>query len=387
MDGKDRPEAANWPRIVVLSLAHFCHDIYTSFLSPLLPLLIEKFALTYTLAGFLSVMLRVPSLFNPLIGSLAEHTNLKWFVILSPSVTAIAMGLLGLAPGYSTVIVLLLITGLSSAAFHVPLPLLLARMAGSKVGTGMSLFQIGGELSRTAGPLLVAAVVSWWGMEGIFRLIPLGIGMSVLLYMSLKNMDGPAEVKHTTKNPIIKTVIKHRKTFAAIFGVLITKAFIASILVAYLPTYMTSVKDSSIFWAGATLSITQAAAIVGVIITGYVSDIIGRKKILFILTASAPIFMFVFLFSPEYFLIPALIMVGLFAFTSTPVILALVQDLKTDFPSIANGIYMTINLVLSSSVVLFVGKLSDYVGLENAFLYSCFLSFLGIPLLIFLPEI
>ncbi|MFP4687365.1 MAG: MFS transporter [bacterium] len=387
MKNKTAAKPASWGTIIVLSLAHFCHDIYTSFLSPLLPLLIEKFALTYTMAGFLSVVLRIPSLFNPLIGSLAERANLKWFVILSPSVSAVAMCLLGVAPGYSAVIILLLITGLSSSAFHVPLPLLLARMASRKMGTAMSLFQIGGEFSRTAGPLLVAAAVSRWGLEGIFRLIPLGIGMSVFLYLSLKDTSETSEVTRATKNPIIRTMVEHWKTFAAISGVLLTKAFIASVLVAYLPTYMTRVKSSSIFWAGASPSVVQAAAILGVIITGYFSDKIGRRKILFILTTAAPFFMFVFLFSPASFFIPALILVGLFAFTSTPVILALVQELKTDFPSIANGIYMTINLVLSSSVVLFVGKLSDYVGLENAFLYSGLLSLIGVPLLFSLPKL
>ena len=44
-------------KIMALSIAHFIHDVYSSFLSPLLPLLIEKLSLTLTQAGFLSTIL------------------------------------------------------------------------------------------------------------------------------------------------------------------------------------------------------------------------------------------------------------------------------------------------------------------------------------------
>ena len=43
-------------KIVALSICHFIHDAYSSFLAPLLPLLIEKLSLTLTQAGFLSAV-------------------------------------------------------------------------------------------------------------------------------------------------------------------------------------------------------------------------------------------------------------------------------------------------------------------------------------------
>jgi FSR family fosmidomycin resistance protein-like MFS transporter len=52
-------------RILALSIGHFIHDVYSSFLSPLLPLLIEKLSLTLTQAGFLSTIMQLPALLNP----------------------------------------------------------------------------------------------------------------------------------------------------------------------------------------------------------------------------------------------------------------------------------------------------------------------------------
>ncbi|MGM0380875.1 MAG: MFS transporter [bacterium] len=386
-DEQENNVDTGWRKIAVIGAGHFSHDLYTSFLAPILPLLIQKFSLTYTLAGLLNIVRRLPSLLNPLIGSLAERTSLKWFVILSPSVTAVSMCLLGVAPAYWVLVLLLAVVGLSSAAFHVPLPLILARLSGSRTGTGMSFFQIGGELARAVGPVLITGAISLWSLRKIYRLIPIGIAMSVIFYFVLDDFAVSANDNKSTWQSIFETFNNHKKVFLAIFGVLLTKAFVASVLVTYLPTYMNQIRGSSLLWSGATLSVVQGAAMVGVLLTGYISDKVGRRKILFILTFGAPVFMVCFLFSPHWLLIPALVMVGLFGFTSTPVLLALIQELQADFPSVANGIYMTLNFMLTSLVILGVSKLSDFIGLADAFLVSSLLAFLGVPFLLLLPDI
>ena len=51
--------------VITISTAHLVHDVYSSFLAPLLPLLIEKLSISYTMAGILTIIQRIPSLFNP----------------------------------------------------------------------------------------------------------------------------------------------------------------------------------------------------------------------------------------------------------------------------------------------------------------------------------
>jgi FSR family fosmidomycin resistance protein-like MFS transporter len=77
-------------RVVLISFGHLVHDTYTSFLSPLLPLLIEKFSLSYSMAGLLGLIQRLPNLVNPFLGLLADKMGMRWLVILSPSLTAVA---------------------------------------------------------------------------------------------------------------------------------------------------------------------------------------------------------------------------------------------------------------------------------------------------------
>ncbi|MCK5654706.1 MAG: MFS transporter [Candidatus Aureabacteria bacterium] len=373
-------------KVYLLSAGHLIHDIYTSFLSPVLPLLIEKFSLTYTLAACLRLAMRIPSILNPFIGHIADGVGLKYFVALAPAITAIAMSLIGKAPNYLSLVILLIVTGLSSSFFHVPAPVILKRISGRKLGMSMSGFQIGGELSRTIGPIIVVGAISLWGFAGIYRLMPLGIVVSIVLLLKLKDEKIPRHrsKKYNFKKSITKTLKQGKMLIFALLGIVLVKSFTASVTAAFLPTYL-SFKGYSLWIAGGALSILQAAAIIGVLLTGIISDIIGRKRLLIIVTFCSPLAMLLFLIGVKHALIPVVILLGLISFSSTPVVLALIQENDFKYPSIANGIYLTINFLLSSIIVLFFGKVSDIFGMEKAFFISGICSFLGLPLVFFIP--
>ena len=118
--------------------AHFIHDLYTATLAPLLPVIIDRLSLSLTQAGSLSVFLSLPALLNPFIGYLADRISLRYFVILAPAATATLISSISFADSYLAMVIILLVTGVSVAAFHAPAPAMIARVSGSKVGMGMS---------------------------------------------------------------------------------------------------------------------------------------------------------------------------------------------------------------------------------------------------------
>ena len=60
--------------VVLLASAHFIHDVFTAFLAPLLPLIIDKLGLTLFQASTLAVLTQVPSFFNPFLGSFVDRS-------------------------------------------------------------------------------------------------------------------------------------------------------------------------------------------------------------------------------------------------------------------------------------------------------------------------
>lgn len=179
----------NTPKVVSVSIAHHIHDIYSSFLAPILPVLMEKFSISYALAGLLNVIQRIPSLSNPFIGMIADKMSVRYFIIFAPALTAVSMSLIGVAPSYIFVALLLLVTGVSSTLFHVPAPVMIKHVSGNKIGKGMSFYMAGGELARTIGPVTVLGAISLWGFEGTYRLIPLGLIASGILFFKFKDVQ------------------------------------------------------------------------------------------------------------------------------------------------------------------------------------------------------
>ena len=128
-------------RVTTIAFAHFVHDIYTSFLAPLLPLIIEKLSITLSQAGLLSTVMQIPSLANPFIGLFADNKGLaRWLVILAPTLTAIPMSLIGIAPSYGMLLVLVFVAGISVSLFHVPAPVASGKVFGQIQRPGHEFF-------------------------------------------------------------------------------------------------------------------------------------------------------------------------------------------------------------------------------------------------------
>jgi hypothetical protein len=60
-------------RVAQISLAHLVHDSYIAFLPAMLPVLIQKFSLTNSAAGLLTVFMQFPSILQPLIGRIGDQ--------------------------------------------------------------------------------------------------------------------------------------------------------------------------------------------------------------------------------------------------------------------------------------------------------------------------
>jgi len=372
----------NTVKVASVSFAHHIHDIYTSFLAPVLPLLMEKFGITYTLAGLLNVIQRIPSLLNPFVGMVADKISVRYFIIFTPALTAIAMSLIGIAPTYIFAAILLLVSGVSSTLFHVPAPVMIKHVSGNKIGKGMSFYMVGGELARTIGPVTILGAISLWGFEGTYKLIPLGIVASGILFFKFKDV----KIKQDFSGKEMKNPVEtYKSTLRRFLPVLITTTSIVlfrggmkSALTLYLPTYIKEA-GNTLWFAGISLSVLQLAGAAGTLLSGTISDKIGRKNLFIISAIGAPILMFLFMISSGIATIPLLILLGIFIFAPGPVMLAAVHDKETQNGAFINGVYMGMNFLINSLNVLAIGWLGDIIGLENTFKISIAWGLIVIP--------
>ncbi len=371
-------------KILVLSIAHFVHDVYSSFLAPLLPLLIEKLSMSLTQAGFLSSVMQIPALLNPYIGVLADRISVRYFVILAPAMTAVPMSLIGMAPGYGVLLILLFITGISVSVFHVPSPVMVADLSAARKGRGMSFFMTGGELARTVGPLVAVAAVSLFGLEDFYPVMIFGLLSSVWLYFKFRNIP-VQQVGSRRKLSVLETWRSLRHVLLPLTAILVTRGFMHASMTAFLPTYI-EMETGNLWLAGIALTLFEAAGVAGVLTAGSISDWFGRRKTLLASLLGAPLFLFLFTLTGGWLRVAALLVVGFSLLSTTPVMLALVQENARHSPAAANGMFMMISFISRSAVVVVVGFIADRIGLNAAYLISAAMGLVGIPFVLMLPR-
>ena len=381
----ERTKKFQLPHVLSISLAHFIHDVYSFFLSPILPLLIEKFSISYFSAGLLDFTRRFPSILNPFIGMFISRYRIKYFVIFTPAITATTMSLLGMAPHYTILIVLLLIMGISNAFFHVPGPVMIKTFSGDRMGKGMSFWMVGGEIARTLGPVIIVGAVSLWGLEGTYRLIPFGVAASLWLWYRFRHMDIEKKTGDQKEKGFKATLREHKWLFLMLGGIIFFRAIMKMAIINFLPTYL-SETGKSLWIGGVSLSVFQIAGAVGTYFAGNLSDKLGRMNTLLIITLVTPVTVLLFVYARGFWVFPILILMGFFMLASGPVLLALVMDKATRHHSFMNGIYMTLTFVSASISTLLVGMMGDWVGLSQTYKISGFLAFLAIPFVVVLSR-
>ena len=367
--------------VFLIANGHFIHDVYSAFLAPLLPLLIEKLSLSLTMAGSLSAFMQFPALLNPFIGRLADKSKARYFVAFAPAATATLMSTMGLASNYYALLVILLVAGISVAVFHAPAPAMVARVAGERVGKAMGWFMAGGELGRTLGPIFAIWAVTTWTLEGMWRVAIIGWLTSLLLFWRLQ--DIPIEKKE--KSDFKAILPKFRAVFLPLMLILLFRAFMTVSMTTYLPIFM-NMKVDSLWLAGASLAIMESAGVAGALLIGAISDRAGRKLVLFFSAIASPILIITFLKLNGWLLIPLLLAIGFVSLSVGPVFLALIQDHFPEHRAAANGAYMLLAFLTRFPATIIVGLIGDKFGLEKAFLWSALLAFLVIPGIFMLPK-
>lgn len=370
--------------VATIAAGHAVHDTFTAFLPPLLPVLINKFLLSKTEAGLLSVFMQAPSLLQPFIGHLADRSGLRMAVVMAPAMSAAAMSLLGVAPGYWALAALLTVAGFSSAGLHAVAPVVAGRLSGRSLGRAMGMWMVGGEAGRTIGPIVIVTAIAGLTLEGTPVLMVAGFAASAALFFRLRTLPVPAEAGDGRREWRV-ALHRMRPVLTPLTGVIVARAFAVAGFAVFLPTYLTE-EGSRLWVAGVSLSVLQLAGVAGALGGGWLSDHLGRRRVMAMGLVLTACFAALFLVSGGWVRYPMLVGLGVSLFSFGPVSMALVQEQFPENRALANGIYMAIAFIIRSLAVVTIGAIGDAYGLETAFAVATALVVFGVPFVFMLPQ-
>jgi MFS transporter, FSR family, fosmidomycin resistance protein len=381
----DSAEEFKTKRVLAAAGGHFIHDIYTGFLPPFIPLIVERFGVSIMLAGTLAFYYRIPSTLNPILGLICERVELKLLFILAPALSAAGMCLLGQSPSYACLALILVAVGTTTAFYHALGPVLIAQSAGRRVGQGMGLWSMGGELARTVGPLAAVGIVAWRGFDGAYPFMVVGGLASVSLYLFFRSAKTTTGRKDGSSPQETWRVL--RPVVLPLAAVVFFRSLTAQALSVYLPAYVVS-KGQSLWFGGFCLAAFELAGTAGTFAGGYLSDRLGRRSVLLTTTLVSAFLLLVFIHLPvsAWTLIPAALVLGLSVLASMPVMMALMQDHAQGLRASANGFFMGLQFGGGAVVIFLVGAMVDWLGFQTAFLISGLAGLAGAPVALLLPK-
>ncbi len=384
--GAGAPAAASFDTSTILAVsgAHLVHDMYPAFVGVMLPLLIPALGISLTVAGLLAASFRVATAVQPILGNIADRADTRYWIVLAPGATAIAISLLGLAPSPWVVAFLLALAGLSSAVFHPAAAALVTNSSGTQWGRGTSLFMTGGESGRAIGPLLIAFVLSIVGLAGSWiALIPGVLASAILL----------PRLAHRPEIHLKRPPGSIREGLGAVRGPFVLLSAASALLsmatvglLVFIPTYLTDA-GAGIVLAGAAVTVFEVGGAVGAFTGGTFSDRIGRRQMLAIASGvGAPLLILALALPPGLVVLPFLAIAGVVLLSAGPVELVLMQELLPRNRGAAVGLSIFVTTLTSAVGTVVVGAVGQAVGLQTALILAAGAALLALPFIALLPE-
>jgi MFS transporter, FSR family, fosmidomycin resistance protein len=370
-----------------LAGAHAAHDLYGGFLGPLLPAVQEKLGVSLTVVSLMIPAQQLPGMFQPFIGYMADKTSRRWFVVLGPGVTAVSVSTIGLAPNIGFVLLLLLVSGFSSGAFHAPAVALMGEYAGPKVGRAMSFFMAGAEFSRTLAPIIITAAITWFTLEGAALVMVFGVAASVYLYFTLDTSESDQARRDAPPIELRAILRARRKWIGALTGTAVFNA-VATGPFHYFLVKMLVDKGHGNFFAGLSLSVLFGAGVIGMLVGGALSDRIGRRNTLALASLFSVPMLYIYLWFENGTLVPllALIPASLALTSIRPIILAVAQEMLPEARGTMAGGLLALSYVSMSLGAFAFGAVADIIGIETAFFWIAGASLLALPFIALLPD-
>jgi FSR family fosmidomycin resistance protein-like MFS transporter len=370
-----------------VAVAHGMNDLYSAFLHPLLPRIMDKLDLNIALAATLAMSLSLAaSLVQPLMGHLADRFGRRVFVVMGPVLSAVFMSLIGITPSFLLLMFCLMIGGLGSAAFHPPAASMATTGGGGKSsGARLSIFSFGGSLGYALGPMVAVGIAGSYGLERLpFAMLPM-LALAPVIFFLLPPGGPERQQSRNAAVPSVFTLL--RGPLGLIFGVSAVGAFIQRVFLTMEPI-MIAQRGGSETAGAAMLSVYLGAQALGSITGGFMADRFDRRKLLLWFTLlSFPthtLAMWLPAGAPLTFAIAAL--AGLLNMALLPPIVLMAQELMPSGAALGSGIVMGLAWATGSIAMLGVGVLADQIGPQNAALVAMPTMLLGALLAAALPR-
>jgi FSR family fosmidomycin resistance protein-like MFS transporter len=371
-----------------ISVAHLLNDMIQSLILAIYPLLQSDFSLSFVQIGMITLTYQVTaSLLQPLIGYYTDKHPQPWSLPIGMGFTLSGLVLLAMANNFPMVLVAAALVGTGSSVFH-PESSRVARMAsGGRHGLAQSLFQVGGNLGSSLGPLLAALIIAPYGRGNVawFSLAAL-LAIVVLLQIGRWYQTQHRASKSHAQSAISPLPRRQVALAISILLVLIfSKYFYLTSLSSYYTFYLMHKFGLTVQSAQLHLFAFLFAVAAGTVIGGPIGDRIGRKRVIWVSILGVAPFTLLLPHANLWWTGALSVVIGFILASAFSAILVYAQELMPGRIGMVSGLFFGFAFGMGGLGAAVLGLVADHSSIDVVYQICAYLPLLGI-MTAFLPD-
>jgi MFS transporter, FSR family, fosmidomycin resistance protein len=368
--------------MTVLGAGHLATDFANGALPALLPFLVERFDLSYTLAALLVLASAVSSsIVQPLFGDWSDRRGAIWLLPAGVAAAGIGIALAADAPRYWLVLALVTISGLGVAAYHPEGSKYAAYASGSRRASGMAAFSIGGNIGFGLGPVVATPLVVWLGLRGGLLLALPGLVAAAALVVAtpfLRSFAPSGEKR-------IEAAGEDRpRALALLLGIIAFRSISWFGLITFVPLWEVSLGHSKAHGSH-LLALMLLAGGLGTIVAGPAADRLGMRRVLLASVVVMPPLIVGFVAVGGAVGAVCLAGVGIAVVGTFGVTMVMAQEYLPRRIGMASGLSIGLSIGLGGVGAVLLGAVADSVDLRAALYTAAALPLAALALGLVLP--
>ena len=381
--------------LVALSICHCLNDTLQSVISAVYPLFKEDLGLSFAQIGLITLVYQsAASVCQPLTGLFFDKWPSAWSLPTGMCFTLVGLLSLAFANTLPLVLCSVALVGIGSSVFHPEASRLTSLASGGKRGLAQSLFQVGGNLGGSLGPLLAAVFVAPYGRRhialftilaftAIMVMIPVGHWYKSFLLRLRKAEGETLKTSVCRPLPMGKTVFSIAILLILIFSKYIYMASLNSYYTFYLiHKFGVSVQASQLY-----LFVFLIATAIGTLLGGPIGDRVGRKYVIWASILGAAPFTLIMPHVENLYLTTILsFCVGLTLSSAFPAILVYAQELLPYKLGLISGLFFGFAFGVAGIASAVLGNMADRYGIEAVYNVCGYMPLIGLVTW-FLPDL
>ena len=354
--------------LFIIFLGHIWVDASQGILPVVLPKLKELLDLNYFQVGLVMTVLNLTaSVVQPVFGYIADRFRSGWFIPWGLIWTAVTMGMIGWAPGYISILILVGLAGLGAAAFHPRAMMAVFWVSGMRKGLGQAIFATGGNTGFALGPIVGSFLVLGFGIHATVGLVIPGVLLALVIIFypgdSLRReatkSGGASELKTQATHPIDWV------SLVLVCLIVTLRSWVYISFMTYLPMFW---ETQGILLGKGSLLLTvflgtgAAAGLYG----GHLSDRLGPRGVIIVSMLLYPLFASLMLLGNGVWLWFLVAASGAALLCSFSVTVILAQGLLPGRLGLASGLILGLGFGTGGLGTALSGWMADVIGLTNA---------------------